>query len=46
MLKEFNCHQCGQYFDLGELDDGRCPDCQTEEDMFLVGDDDFMDEEE
>jgi len=33
--KEFVCKQCGSFFDLEELDDGKCPDCGTDEDVFV-----------
>jgi len=33
--KELHCRQCGCFFDSEELDDGICPNCETDEDIFI-----------
>ena len=48
--KEFNCRQCSTYLDSTELVDGKCPNCKTDEDLFMNDieneDDDIIDEDE
>lgn len=33
--KEFICRQCSTYLDSEELLDGKCPNCETDEDLFI-----------
>ncbi len=33
--KDFMCRQCGLFLDQKELKDGNCPDCGTDEDLFM-----------
>jgi rubrerythrin len=32
--KEFICRQCNSFLDSGELIEGNCPDCETDEYLF------------
>jgi rubrerythrin len=32
--KEFICRQCLSYLDTEDLEDGKCPNCETDEDIF------------
>lgn len=33
--KDFNCRQCGAFLDKEELVDSKCPNCKTDEDLFI-----------
>ena len=33
--KEFICKQCNTYLDQKDLVDGKCPNCETDEDLFI-----------
>ena len=33
--KEFMCRQCGEFLDSEELVEGKCPNCETDEDIFI-----------
>jgi len=33
--KEFICRQCNTYLDNSELEDGKCPNCKNDEDIFI-----------
>lgn len=33
--KELNCRQCGFFLNSDELENGKCPNCKTDEDLFL-----------
>lgn len=33
--KEFICKQCLSYLDVGDLVDGDCPNCESDEDVFI-----------
>jgi rubrerythrin len=33
--KEFVCRQCGRFLNAEELIDGKCPKCDTDDDVFL-----------
>jgi len=33
--KEFVCRQCASYLDTHELIEGKCPDCNNDEDLFV-----------
>ena len=37
--KEFICRQCSTFLDVDDLIDGKCPNCETDEDIFLNEDD-------
>ena len=39
--KEFQCRQCNSFLDSEELVDGKCPDCETDEELYQnsIGDD-------
>ena len=32
--KEFICRQCGTFLDTEDLKDGKCPKCDTDEDIY------------
>jgi len=32
--KEFDCRQCGTFLDVEDLKDGKCPNCETDEDIY------------
>lgn len=32
--KEFICRQCGTFLDTEDLQDGKCPKCDTDEDIY------------
>jgi len=36
MEKELHCRQCGTFLDNEDLVDGKCPNCGTDEDIFLT----------
>lgn len=38
--KEFHCRQCAGFFDSDELENGSCPECGTDEDLFMNEDED------
>lgn len=38
--KEFNCRQCSGFFNSIDLKKGCCPNCNTDEDLFLNIDED------
>lgn len=33
--KEFHCRQCCEFLDSNELENGMCPNCGTDEDLFM-----------
>ena len=33
--KELHCRQCGEFLDSKELEEGKCPNCETDEDLFI-----------
>ena len=33
--KELICKQCGQFLDKDDLKNGDCPNCETDEDIYL-----------
>ena len=33
--KEFNCRQCGMFYDSDELEEGKCPECNTDEHLYI-----------
>lgn len=33
--KEFICKQCGFFLNTIDLKDGKCPNCNTDEDLFV-----------
>jgi len=33
--KEFVCRQCSTYLDSEDLEDGKCPNCKSDEDIFI-----------
>lgn len=33
--KEFICRQCGTFLDSEDLIEGKCPNCETDEDLFI-----------
>jgi len=33
--KEFVCRPCGKFLDSEELKKGKCPECNSDEDIFL-----------
>lgn len=33
--KEFVCRQCAIFLDVNELKDGKCPECENDEDLFM-----------
>ena len=33
--KEFICRQCGEFLDKKDLKKGDCPNCETDEDLFI-----------
>ena len=37
--KEFVCRQCNTYLDTNELEDGKCPNCKNDEDIFINNED-------
>lgn len=39
MDKEIHCRQCGSFLDSEELENGNCPNCETDEDLFPVTED-------
>ena len=33
--KEFVCRQCGSFFNANDLIDSCCPNCETDDDLFI-----------
>ena len=33
--KEFNCRQCGNFLNVEDLRNGKCPNCDTDEAIFI-----------
>ena len=33
--KEFFCKQCAIFYDAKELEDGKCPECKTDDELFI-----------
>jgi len=36
--KEFHCRQCGAFLDSEDIVDGNCPNCETDEDIYINDD--------
>jgi predicted Zn-ribbon and HTH transcriptional regulator len=35
--KEFYCRQCGYFYDSDELENGKCPEYETDEYLYING---------
>lgn len=35
MSKEFICRQCNTFLNTEDLEDGKCPNCKNDEDVFI-----------
>jgi rubrerythrin len=33
--KEFHCRKCGSFLDNTDLKDGKCPTCDSDEEVFI-----------
>ena len=39
--KEFICKQCSSFLDKKDLEDDKCPNCNTDEDLFMNDEDQY-----